>query len=97
MPVEKIVIQDREVPVERIVTKEIPVEVEVPVERIITKEVPVEVEKIAERIITKEVPVEVEKIVVQNKFPVCIQICDCIFCILTIRFLPISCSLKPGF
>ena len=81
MPVEKIVIQDREVPVERIVTKEIPVEVEVPVERIITK----------------EVPVEVEKIVVQNKFPVCIQICDCIFCILTIRFLPISCSLKPGF
>ncbi|MDP7612617.1 MAG: hypothetical protein QF908_01380, partial [Dehalococcoidia bacterium] len=41
-----------EVPVEKIVTKEVPVEVE----KIVTKEVEVEVEKI----VTKEVPVEVE-------------------------------------
>src|SRR5690606_2516390 len=59
-----------EVPVERVVTKEVvkevPVErvvhVEVPVERVVTKEVPVErvvhVEVPVERVITKEVPVE---------------------------------------
>jgi len=49
----------KEVPVEKIVTKEVPVEVE----KIITKEVAVEVEKI----VTKEVPVEVEKEVVVEK------------------------------
>ena len=43
----------KEVPVEKIVTKEVPVEVE----KIVTKEVAVEVEKI----VTKEVPVEVIK------------------------------------
>ena len=40
-------------------------EVEVPVEKIVIKEIPVEVpvERIVEKIVTKEVPVEVEKIV----------------------------------
>ena len=49
----------KEVPVEKVVTKEVPVEVE----KIVTKEVPVEVEKI----VTKEVPVEVEKEVIVEK------------------------------
>ena len=53
--VEKIV----EVPVEKIVVKEIPVERVV--EKVVEKEVPVEVEKIIEKRV--EVPVEVEKIV----------------------------------
>ena len=49
----------KEVPVEKIVTKEVPVEVE----KIVEKEVAVEVEKI----VTKEVPVEVEKEVIVEK------------------------------
>ncbi|KAK6347333.1 hypothetical protein TWF696_007402 [Orbilia brochopaga] len=58
-----------EVPVEKIIEKEVPVEVivEKAVEKIIEKEVPIEVtiEKIVERIVEKEVPVEVvvEKLV----------------------------------
>ena len=55
VPVEKIVTKEVPVEVERIVTKE----VEVQVEKIVTKEVPVEVE--VEKIITKEVEVEVIK------------------------------------
>lgn len=62
-PVEKIVEKEVrvEVPVEKIVEKE--VRVEVPVEKIV--EVPVEVEKIVEKVVEKEVRVEVpvEKIV----------------------------------
>ena len=64
--VEKIVEKRVEVPVEKVVVKEVPVEkivekivekrVEVPVEKIVVKEVPVE--KIVERIVEVERPVE---------------------------------------
>ena len=63
VPVEKIVEKEVrvEVPVEKIVEKE--VRVEVPVEKIVEKEVrvevPVEVEKIVEKVVEKEVRVEV--------------------------------------
>ena len=52
-------------PVEKIVEKEVRVEVPVEVEKIVEKEVPVEVEKIVEKEVRVEVPVpvEVEKIV----------------------------------
>jgi hypothetical protein len=69
--VEKIVEKRVEVPVEKVVVKEVPVEkivekivekrVEVPVEKIVVKEVPVE--KIVEKIVEKRVEVPVEKIV----------------------------------
>ena len=70
VPEVKVVERIVEVPVEKIVTKEIPVEKIV--EKIVTKEVPVE--KIVEKIVTKEVPVEkivtkeipVEKIVTKE-------------------------------
>ena len=50
-------------PVEKIVEKEVPVEVEKIVEKEVRVEVPVEVEKIVEKEVRVEVPVEVEKIV----------------------------------
>ena len=66
-PVEKIVEKEVrvEVPVEKIVEKEVRVEVPVEVEKIVEKEVRVEVpvEKIVEKEVRVEVPVEVEKIV----------------------------------
>jgi len=64
-PVEKVVEKEVrvEVPVEKIVEKEVRVEVPVEVEKIVEKEVPVEVEKIVEKEVRVEVPVEVEKIV----------------------------------
>ena len=72
--VEKVVEKKVEVPVEKIVVKEVPVEkivekivekrVEVPVEKIVVKEVPVE--KIVEKIVEKRVEVPVEKIVVKE-------------------------------
>ena len=65
--VEKIVEKEviKEVPVEKIVEKVVEVEkrVEVPVEKIVEKIVEVPVEKIVEKEVIKEVPVEVEKIV----------------------------------
>ena len=51
-----------QVPVDRIVTKEVPVEVEKVVEKIVYKEVPYDVEKVVERIV--EIPIE--KIVYQE-------------------------------
>ena len=62
-PVEKIVEKEVPVEVEKIVEKEVRVEVPVEVEKIVEKEVPVEVEKIVEKEVRVEVPVEVEKIV----------------------------------
>ena len=66
-PVEKIVEKEVrvEVPVEKVVEKEVRVEVPVEVEKIVEKEVRVEVpvEKIVEKEVRVEVPVEVEKIV----------------------------------
>lgn len=37
--------------------------VQVPVERLVIKEVPVEIEKIIEKVVVKEVPVPVEKLI----------------------------------
>ena len=64
-PVEKIVEKEVPVEVEKIVEKEVRVEVPVEVEKIVEKEVRVEVpvEKIIEKEVRVEVPVEVEKIV----------------------------------
>jgi hypothetical protein len=69
--VEKIVEKRVEVPVERVVVKEVPVEkivekivekrVEVPVEKIVVKEVPVE--KVVEKVVEKRVEVPSEKLV----------------------------------
>ena len=65
--VEKIVEKRVEVPVEKIVVKEVPVEkivekrVEVPVEKIVVKEVPVE--KVVEKVVEKRVEVPSEKLV----------------------------------
>ena len=64
-------------PVEKIVEKEVPVEVEKIVEKEVRVEVPVEVEKIVEKEVRVEVPVEVEKIVekeVRVEVPVPVEV-----------------------
>lgn len=76
-PVEKIVEKEVPVEVEKIVEKEVRVEVPVEVEKIVEKEVRVEVPVEVEKIVEKEVPVEVEKIVekeVRVEVPVPVEV-----------------------